>query len=249
MTRQSENTVILIPAYQPGDALVRLTESLHHRGFSVVVVDDGSGAQYDTVFDGTSQYAHVLRCPVNRGKGSALKSGIGAIADDPRYAGQLCIVTADADGQHKPEDIEKVADAVSSHGGLVLGVRSFTGKVPLRSRFGNSLTKIVFAIASGRRIADTQTGLRGFEKAEVELYTSVPGEKYEYEMNVLFAAVYSRIPITEIPIETVYENNNEGSHFRPIRDSYRIYKAIFLARSMKKSIKSIKSITEKVQTL
>lgn len=52
------------------------------------------------------------------------------------------------------------------------------------------------------------------------------GERYEYEMRVLIACARAGIPMESITIETVYENNNEGSHFHPLRDSYRIYKVI-----------------------
>ncbi len=54
----------------------------------------------------------------------------------------------------------------------------------------------------------------------------VDGQRYEYEMNVLLAASKS-FPILEVPIETVYINDNEGSHFRPIRDGLMIYKDMF----------------------
>lgn len=226
----SENTVILIPAYKPSDALVSVASELHGRGFSVVCVDDGSGADFDSVFADTSEYAEVLRCPKNRGKGGALKYGMNHILTDRAYASKQYIVTADADGQHKPEDIAKIADAMDQNpDALVLGSRHFTGKVPLRSRFGNSLTRIVFAVAGGRKLNDTQTGLRGFSLKNAALFAQTSGDRYEYEMNMLFTAVEEKIPFTEIPIETVYEDNNSSSHFRPVRDSIRIYRTIILA--------------------
>ena len=240
MPTVQESVIILIPTYQPADALVSLCQSLS--GFTIVCVDDGSGGAYDGVFERAADYAHVLRYETNRGKGGALKYGIRYIAENPAFASFQYIVTADADGQHKPADIIRVAEAVCEKGGFILGVRRFTGKVPARSMFGNSLTKLVFRIASGKGVSDTQTGLRAFEVSRADLYANVPGERYEYEMNVLFAVadtaeavtVDEKVPITEVEIETVYEGGNEGSHFRPIRDSYRIYKTIFLAsRSLK----------------
>lgn len=222
------STVILIPAYQPTDALVSLTEILSSRGYTIVCVDDGSGADFDGIFENTAEFAEVLRYPNNLGKGGALKHGIRHIMSDARYSNFKYIVTADADGQHKPDDIEKVIRETEVFGGLVLGVRFFTGKVPLRSRFGNSITRFVFALLTGKHISDTQTGLRGFEISPI--YTDIAGERYEYEMNVLLTAAEEDIPIYEVPIETVYENNNEGSHFRPLRDSARIYKTILFRR-------------------
>ena len=224
------HTVILIPAYKPSDALIRVVSELHGRGFSVVCVDDGSGGEFDRVFEAVSGSAEVLRYPVNRGKGGALKYGMDHILSSPAYTGKKYIVTADADGQHRPEDIAKIADAMeNSPDALVIGSRHFTGEVPLRSRFGNSVTRIVFAVAGGKKLNDTQTGLRGFSFDHAGLFADTAGNKYEYEMNMLFAAVEEKIPIEEIPIETVYEDGNSSSHFRPLRDSVRIYWNIFLA--------------------
>ncbi len=232
------NVVVLIPAYRPTSALPTLCQSLASRNFIVVCVDDGSGTSFDSVFIETARYAEVLRYPDNRGKGGALKYGIDHISR--AYPPDCTIVTADADGQHTPDDIARVAEAVSEKGGLVIGSRQFTGKVPARSRFGNSVTRLVFRIASGREVGDTQTGLRAFPMEYAPLFTRVAGEKYEYEMNVLFAAVENKIHITEIPIETVYEDGNKGSHFHPIRDSARIYRAIFLAsKSLKYLFSSV----------
>ena len=226
----AEKTVILIPAYKPSDALVTVASSLKDAGYSVVCVDDGRGGGFDGVFEETSRFAEVLRYPVNRGKGGALKYGMKYILSSGSYTDKSHIVTADADGQHKPEDIAKVASAAEEHpDDLILGARHFTGEVPFRSRFGNSITRIVFAVAGGKKLTDTQTGLRGFSLKTAGIFAETAGDKYEYEMNMLFDAVENKITITEIPIETVYENDNASSHFRPIRDSYRIYKTIFLA--------------------
>ncbi len=232
------NLIVLIPAYRPTSALPELCQSLANRGFTTVCVDDGSGSSYDSVFAETAEYAEVLRYPDNRGKGGALKFGIDHISRT--YPPDCAIVTADADGQHTPDDIARVAEAVLEKGGLVIGSRQFTGKVPARSRFGNTVTRLVFRIASGKEIGDTQTGLRAFPMEYAPLFSQVAGEKYEYEMNVLFAAVENKIPVTEIPIETVYEDGNKSSHFHPVRDSARIYRAIFLAsKSLKYLFSSV----------
>ncbi|MBE6565227.1 MAG: glycosyltransferase family 2 protein [Ruminococcaceae bacterium] len=233
MSNAVSSTVILIPAYKPTDALLTLLKTLHGMGFSVVCIDDGSGPAFDRIFEQAAQTADVLRYPLNKGKGGALKLGIRHIAESEAYRSFRAIVTADADGQHTPKDILRVAETMEKTDGLVLGVRRFTGKVPLRSRFGNSLTVGVFALASGKRLSDTQTGLRAFSIEKAPLYASIGGERYEYEMNVLFAAVENRIPITEVDIETVYENDNKGSHFHAIRDSFRIYRCIFSKKSRK----------------
>ncbi|HAZ20634.1 MAG TPA: polysaccharide synthesis protein GtrA, partial [Clostridiales bacterium] len=137
------------------------------------------------------------------------------------------VLTMDADGQHKVDDAMGVAEqAKETPQVLVTGSRQFVGKIPLRSRVGNSLTKDVFSIATGIRMQDTQTGLRAFDLSLIPYMLAVKGDRYEYEMNVLLDCSRSHIPIREVPIETVYAKHNPTSHFKVIRDSYRIYKEI-----------------------
>ncbi|MCK7497015.1 MAG: hypothetical protein MZW92_43590 [Comamonadaceae bacterium] len=74
----------------------------------------------------------------------------------------LGIVTADADGQHLAEDIRKVAmEFLHFPRGLVIGARSFTRGIPLRSLIGNMTTRYVFKLFVGGNLSDTQSGLRG----------------------------------------------------------------------------------------
>lgn len=137
------------------------------------------------------------------------------------------IVIADADGQHKVEDIIRVSEALkSSPDKLIMGCRRFSGKIPLRSKFGNNITKFVFSFAAGVKVSDTQTGLRGFSSKLIPFMLSVNGDRYEFEMNMLLECAREGIRFYEVPIETVYLGKNESSHFNPIKDSWRIYKDI-----------------------
>ena len=101
-----------------------------------------------------------------------------------------------------------------------------TQNVPLRSRFGNAVTRQVFRLATGVPIYDTQTGLRAFTADLIPSLLAVSGDRYEYELNVLMDFAGRGIPIREIEIETVYLEGNKSSHFNTVRDSYRIYKEI-----------------------
>ena len=113
-------TVVLIPAYKPELRMLDVIAELSAYEFDLVVVDDGSGDGYRTLFDEASKSAVVLRHEVNRGKGAALKTGIGYI--DRHYQKPYVIVTADADGQHRTEDIVKVSRVAADHpDSLVLG--------------------------------------------------------------------------------------------------------------------------------
>ena len=217
--------VCLIPAYKPDtEGLVGFTNKILNECADVipVVVDDGSGVQYDPVFLALDSRVKLIRYAQNRGKGHAIKEGLAYVLEKmPNATGAI---TADADGQHKLEDVIAVKNELDAHpDALILGERSFEGNVPLRSRIGNLLTRNVFAIASGVKITDTQTGLRAFSCDKFARLLDIKGERYEYEMNMLLYIAREGTPIREVPIETIYINDNSASHFHPVRDSIKIY--------------------------
>ena len=227
-TNKNNRRIALIPAYKPSDSLVGLVEELERRGFSTVVVDDGSGEGYDRIFEDCAYHATVLAHRENKGKGAALKTGLRFI--DRSCKTPYTVVTLDADGQHSVNDAIRVcAMAERCLSALVLGCRSFSGedvKVPKKSLFGNKLTRTVFRLSSGVDVSDTQTGLRAFSDRHVKRMCEISGDRYEYEMNVLMEYARQELQIREVPIETIYLDNNSSSHFRPVGDSARIYKEI-----------------------
>ncbi len=216
---------VLIPAWQPEDRLAELVAQLVRQGFGrVIVIDDGSGDAYEPVFASVAvtERVTVLRHAVNLGKGRALKTGFNHVL--ALRSGIVGVVTADADGQHTPEDIQRVGEALlRSESHPVLGVRAFSGDVPLRSRFGNMLTRRVFAFLTGTSITDTQTGLRGLPLGVLPALMALDGERYEYEMTMLAHLCRGGPTPLQVPISTVYLENNRGSHFDPVWDSMRIY--------------------------
>ena len=220
-----KDTVVLIPAYHPDQKLIDTLQKLSEMEFTLLVVDDGSGSAYDPIFIEAARYARVVRYANNRGKGGALKQGMRCVLKC--FPGMKYLITADADGQHRPDDIQKVSHRLHQKGGFVIGSRAFVGEVPLRSRFGNTVTRGVYRMVSGVSVKDTQTGLRGFDRSLLSWLIKIPGMRYEYEMNVLMSAARDNITIDEVMIETVYENDNSSSHFRPLQDSVKIYKEIF----------------------
>ena len=233
--------IALIPAYEPGEKLISLVHDLRDRGFEAVVVDDGSGKDYRDIFEKVSHDAVVLTHPENRGKGAALRNGLSYILNYMAYdevartpsgvrelsGRDAVIVTVDADGQHLPDDVLRVARiAGSRRDALVLGSRALDEDVPARSRFGNTVTRHVYSAVTGVRVHDTQTGLRAFSRDLIPALLEIEGDRYEYEINMLLTLATEGYTIIEERIETVYEDNNSGSHFRTVRDSLRVYREI-----------------------
>jgi len=218
---------VLIPAYKPDEKLLNLARELLREDFyEILIVDDGGGESFVPIFSELeSMGCRVVAHAINMGKGRALKTGFNDLLV---RGGSTGVVTADADGQHLVKDIKKVAEALlASENTIVLGKRVFSD-MPLRSRCGNSITRHVFNFASGQKIYDTQTGLRGFPVNALPALLKLSGERYEYEMNMLLEASNLGLKLSEVEIETVYINDNRGSHFNAWKDSWRIYRLIIL---------------------
>jgi len=228
-----EGYSVLIPAFQPDNKLVELVDNLCMLNIDVMVIDDGSGPDYADIFGKVSAYGvPVLHHAENKGKGAAIKTGIIALMKKDNIYG---IVTADADGQHTINDIYHIISEMKEHPGiLIIGSREFVGEVPLRSRLGNTITRIVFRFATGLKISDTQSGLRGLPRELFAPMSALKGNHYEYEMNVLLSLHYWGADYLEVPIETVYLKGNPSSHFDTLKDAVLIYGKIlkFIASSL-----------------
>ena len=206
---------VLIPAFEPGPALPRLVADLRHADpdLDVLVVDDGSGPRFAEVFaDARDAGARVVMHDVNRGKGAALKTGLADIAV---HGPDADVVTADADGQHTPLDVLRVADALREDAG----------------RGRSALVLGLFRVATGRRVTDTQTGLRGIPADRIAWALGIPGEGFEYEQRMLLRLAPDGVAVREVPITTVYLARNASSHFRPVRDSLRVLLPVLLFAS------------------
>lgn len=219
----------VIPAYQPGSSFVTVVQGLIESGVSprsIIVVNDGSSEACASYFSEVQGFGvEVLVHEVNRGKGGALKTALRFAMEKGRDL--TGVVTLDADGQHLPQDVVRVAEQLERNPeALILGVRSFGEGVPLRSRFGNILTRSLMRFFTGQAISDTQTGLRGIPVGFFPELLSIEANGYEFEMDMLMQCK-GRYRIHEVAIQTIYIDDNAASHFNPILDSMRIYLVLF----------------------
>lgn len=171
--------VVVIPAYEPNEELENLVSELNCMNYRIVIVNDGSSSDKNVIFERLKDKATILHHTVNYGKGRAIKTALHYISEHmPEESG---VVTVDADGQHQSNDIVSVCQSLRYHNEkLILGVRKFEGKVPLRSRFGNAVTRAVFSLTSGKKLRDTQTGLRAFRTELIPFMLNIKGDRYEY---------------------------------------------------------------------
>ena len=224
------NPLIVIPTLEPDQKLIKLLADIREvdQGLSILMIDDGSGDKYQNIFDQAEENfnVQVIHHPKNRGKGAALKTAMAAILVD--YPEIDVMVTIDSDGQHSYSDMMKTVELAKHHpDGLVLGTRQFDRNVPLRSKFGNLVTRMIMRITTGIQVSDTQTGLRVIPREFLPQLVEVSGDRFEYETNMLIETRKQGWPIYTQPIQTIYIEDNASSHFRIIKDSIAIYGVVF----------------------
>ena len=187
----------------------------------------------------------VLVHEVNKGKGRAMKTAFEYILNN--RPNKPNVITVDGDGQHLAVDVKKCIELLEENPhAFVMGVRNFNDEnVPARSRFGNKITRTVFRLLCGIKVSDTQTGLRAIPFEHLPLMLQIDGDRYEYETNQLFAVKQAGIEFKETVINTVYIEENQTSHFRPIRDSIRIYGVIikYIASSLASTLVDVSLFT------
>ncbi len=217
------DVTVIIPSLNPDEKLRKTVQSLLDVGFTdIILVNDGSADEFVPNFPRDLPHCALLVHEVNRGKGAAMKTAFRYYLDTGRNT--KGVITVDGDGQHLAEDVLRCAAEMCKTDSVILGVRDFSGAdIPARSKFGNRTTSFVFRIFCGLRVSDTQTGLRAIPAKYLSEMLVVDGDRYEYETNMLLQMGSLGIPSSEVGIQTVYIEENQTSHFRPVRDSIRIY--------------------------
>lgn len=225
---------VILPSYNPTEKLITTVNELANAGFDdIIVINDGS--KNTEIFDKIKDlpFTTVLSHEKNRGKGQALKTGFEFFMENRHN--KIGVVTTDDDMQHTAEDIAACCREMEKTGIAVFGARNFKGKeIPPKSRIGNNITSFTFRFLCGIKITDTQTGLRAVPRSYLPLLIKTEGERFEYETNMLLSMKENGLPFKEIPIKTIYADNNSGTHFRPVRDSIKIYTVIlkYIASSL-----------------
>ncbi len=184
---------------------------------AIFVVDDGST-------DRTAELARragapVLRHPVNLGKGAALRTGM----NEAHRCGFDVAVTVDADGQHPPAEALRLHRSNGDPAALLIGVRDLvTAGAPRANQLSNQFSNLVLSAFTGRRLLDTQCGLRRYPLRST-LALGGRAQGYGYEAEILIRATAAGVPLVQTPIEVIYPPEHERiSHFDSVRDPTRI---------------------------
>lgn len=183
----------------------------------VLVVDDGSDTPVADELTGLA--VTIITHKTNRGKGQAILTA-------SEYAAKLgfdYMITIDADGQHYPDDIPRLLDAIQKdYGSLVIGVRDFeTDDVPLSSKFGRSFGNFWVRMQTGFKVNDIQSGFRAYPVFLLRT-ASCMFHTYAFEDEIVVRALWSGIPVSEVPISVYYSKTERISHFNKLRDNIKI---------------------------
>ncbi len=227
----SKNYAFVIPSYNPDYHLVEVVKNIREwSNLPIFIVDDGSKEDTKRFFQEIEEINYedviVLKHAINMGKGAALKTVFNYILVN--YPDIKGVVTLDSDGQHSIKDCLRVLEVLKDKNApLVLGYREFSKDIPFRSYIGNNISKFIYKIVLGRDFKDTQTGLRGLNRDFMKECLKIKSNRFEFETEQLAIAANRNLDIIEIPIETIYIENNRASSFRPLVDSFKIYFVLF----------------------
>ncbi len=212
-----QSIAAIIPAYHEEKHICDVVRRTRAKIDNVLVVDDGSS-------DGTADRAReggaeVIVHPENCGKGESIKTGLRHWLD--RQFTWVFIL--DADGQHRPEEIDRFIEAAMSDGAsLLIGNRmKDTASMPLVRRAVNRYMSNKISRACGQNIPDTQCGFRMLHR---HLIPDLLGgaDRFDYETEMLIIASRKGFRIESVPITTVY--SDEVSSIHPVRDTLRFFK-------------------------
>ena len=229
MENNLNQVIVLIPSYRPSEKLLELVRKLQSMGIkNLVVVNDGSPVSYNPIFSSLSD-VHLICYPKNGGKGFALKAGFTHIKNN--FNNDNFVITCDDDGQHASEDVLRLAQKVSelNPNTVILGTRKFGIDTPFKSRIGNFFMRFLITLFFRRLLKDTQTGLRCIPISIVKRICNLPQNDFSFEIVSLIHYLKSRTVLLEIPIRTIYFNNNESTRFRSFLDSVTVILSVIIS--------------------
>jgi len=227
MTFSKKDVCVLIPAYNEGENVVRVIETVKRFGYPVLVVDDGSKDRTPELIKAVG--CEAIFCEANRGKGAVLREGFERLLKSSVKA----IVVMDADGQHDPREIDffiRELERGDTH--MVVGNRmARPEKMPFIRQVTNRFMSDILSAIVRQRVPDTQCGYRALTRealGRMRLKTS----HFEIESEMILEAGRNGFKISSVPIRSVYAGEKSSIH--PIRDTIRFFSFLFVYLFSKK---------------
>ena len=220
--RLPKRVAAIVPCHSAEHAEAVVQSVLPHVG-EVVLIDDGASEADAAVLAGIGDWSRVrlVRLAANAGKGDAVAAGTCVLLSRPERPDALVVV--DADGQHPAERIPEFV-AASAELDVVIGDRrGDRAAMPWTRRCTNAISSALLTLVTGRRILDSQCGMRLYRTEALDQVPLPPG-RYEAETRHLRAALRAGLAVGWVPIPAIYDG--EASSFRPVRDTWRVLVSI-----------------------
>jgi glycosyltransferase involved in cell wall biosynthesis len=207
------NVCALIPAFGEAATIAEVVTGVRPHVQAVIVVDDGSTDE--TAARAEAAGARVVRHAENRGKGHAVRSGLAYLLTQPFTH----VLLMDGDGQHRPEDVDKLlAAARATDADLVVGERIFDKAQMPRSRYySNTIGSRALSSFIGSSIKDSQSGFR-LIRCDALRGITLTATGYEIETEMLIKLARRGVRMTSVPVTLSY---GAKSKLRPVRDTTR----------------------------
>jgi len=215
------NGCVLVPTYNNAKTLARVLDGILAiiPGERVIVINDGCTDSSAAILQAYAGRILLLENETNRGKGFSLKRGLRKAIE----LGFDHAITIDSDGQHYPAEIPQFVAACLQHPNhIIMGSRDLSKSgAPAKSSFGNKFSNFWFKVETLIDLPDTQTGFRLYplaHLANMRFYTN----KFEFEIEIIVRSAWKNIGFISLPIQVQYNPQERVSHFRPVRDFFRI---------------------------
>lgn len=217
-----------MPVYNEEKRVVAVLKDLDKKGYSVVVVDDGSKDNSNSAIKNSKlKNITLLSHKINLGKSAALKTGC-------EYAFKTkkadAVILMDSDGQHSVDDIPLFIKKLKENKyDVVFGSRNLNLGVPFIRYIGNKIASLLVSLMFGIYVSDLISGFRaltkkGYEKVKWS-HSRPPG--YGVETEMVIRVKKENLKYCEIPVATIYYDEYKGVS---ILDAFGVFLNLFYWR-------------------
>ena len=225
-----EKSVVIVgmPAYNEEKYVGSVVLQARQFADEVVVVDDGSS-------DRTAQVARLAGATVVQHKEN---SGYGAtvqtVLAEAKKRNPEVLVLLDADGQHNPEEITSLVDAISAGSDVAIGSRKMKSEnIPAYRRFGQNVISFFTRVLSRSTLSDTESGFRAFSRKAINVLE--PKERgMAISAETISEATAKGLKITEVPISAIY--TGDGSTLNPVKHGVSVLNRVMVMISERRPL-------------
>ncbi len=197
----TDKILVVVPAYNEAPSIGRVLDDLSRKPYTILVIDDGSVDETERTVQ--EKGIRVIRHVVNVGLGAAIATGF----EVARREDFDILITFDADGQHNPDDIDRLTKVLDDSD-VVIGVRSvYKERMPYNKQIGNWFLNLLTYFIFGVMSKDSQSGLRAFNKKAINVI-NVKSNRYEVSSELLYEARQNDLTISEVPVEVIYTKHS-----------------------------------------